>query len=64
MIKKVFAYYWDFQKKRIDKLEAEATHPYAKVQNKVDAGRLERKRWVFPFRKKSVYYSSKTQEET
>lgn len=54
MIKKVFAYYWDFQKKRIDKLEAEAIHPYAKVQNKVDAGRLERKRWVFPFRKKSV----------
>lgn len=55
-IKKVFAYMWDLKEKKIEKLEQEMIHPYAKIQNKVDADhlRLERKRRVFPWIKKSV----------
>jgi len=52
-VRKVFAYFWDFKAKKILKLESDMIHPYAKVQNKVDADRMVGKKWVFPFVKKN-----------
>lgn len=54
MIGKIFAYVWDCKNKKIEKLEQEARHPYAKKMDEVEHNRLVRKRRVFPFRKKSV----------
>lgn len=34
-IKKAWAYLWDMKNRRIEKLEAEARHPYAKVFDNV-----------------------------
>jgi hypothetical protein len=52
-IEKSFAYLWNLKERRIKKLEVEARHPYAKVQDKVDADRVGRKR-VLPRGKKDV----------
>jgi len=54
-IREAFAYLWDLKAKRIFKLEAEARHPYAKIQDKVEAqrGSVGRKGLV-PHPKKGV----------
>lgn len=36
-VRKAFAYFWDFKEKTIERIEREARHPYAKIQDKVDA---------------------------
>ena len=53
-IKQAFDYIWDLKAKRIEKVIHEARHPFVKVQDKVDSGRVVRKRRFLPFGKKSV----------
>lgn len=52
-VKKAFKYLWDLKERRIEAIFRETQHPYAKVQDKVDANRVGRKK-LFPFRGKSV----------
>ena len=42
-IKRAFKYLWDLREKKIEKILCETQHPYAKVQDKVDANRVGRK---------------------
>lgn len=53
-IRKALAYLWNLREKRIEKVLCETQHPYAKVQDKVDANRVGRKGRIFPFGKKVV----------
>lgn len=53
-VKKAFKYLWDLKERRIEAIFRETQHPYAKVQDKVDANRVVGKRGVFPFRKKTL----------
>lgn len=50
-VKKAFKYLWDIKQRRIEAIFRETQHPYAKVQDKVEADRVGRKN-VAPFRKK------------
>lgn len=52
-VKKAFKYLWDLREKKIEAIFRETQHPYAKVQDKVEADRVGRKKFL-PFRGKSV----------
>ena len=52
-VKKAFKYLWDLKQKKIEAIFRETQHPYAKVQDRVDADRVGRKR-VAPFGRKDV----------
>ena len=42
-VKKAFKYLWDLKQKKIEAIFRETQHPYAKVQDRVDADRVGRK---------------------
>lgn len=50
-IRKAFKYLWDLRERRIEAIFRETQHPYAKIQDKVDANRVGRK-GVVPRHKK------------
>lgn len=50
-IGKAFRYLWDLKEKKIEAIFCETQHPYAKIQDKVDANRVGRK-GVVPRHKK------------
>ena len=50
-VKKAFKYLWDLKERRIEAIFRETQHPYAKVQDKVEADRVGRKK-LAPFYKK------------
>ena len=45
-VKKAFKYLWDMKEKKIEAIFRETQHPYAKVQDRVDANRVGRKNVV------------------
>lgn len=53
-VKKAFFYLWDIKNKKIERLEAEAIHPYAKVFDKVFNNPLVGIRRLAPRHKKNV----------
>lgn len=51
-IKKAFKYLWDMKAKRIERIEDEARHPFAKLHDKFIHNNLVRIKGVVPFVKK------------
>ena len=51
-IRRAFAYLWDLKAKKIEKMELEARHPYAKVFDKVFGSPLVGARRLVAIRRK------------